>query len=64
VVEPWYGLVAPAGTPSEVVSELAAALRAALTDADLARRFLALGYEVVLDSPDEFAATIREELRR
>jgi tripartite-type tricarboxylate transporter receptor subunit TctC len=64
VLEPWYGLVAPAGTPPEVVSELAAALRAALTDPDLARRFLALGYEVVLDSPDEFAATIREELRR
>jgi hypothetical protein len=27
-------------------------------------RFLALGYEVVLDSPSEFSATIRAELRR
>lgn len=64
VVEPWYGLVAPAGTPPEVASELAAALRAALTDPDLVHRFLAFGYEVVLESPAEFGAAIRDELQQ
>lgn len=63
VLEPWYGLVAPAGTPPDVIAALAAALRAALTDETVAGRFKALGYEILLDSPDEFAAAIREELK-
>jgi tripartite-type tricarboxylate transporter receptor subunit TctC len=62
VLEPWYGLVAPAHTPHDVIAVLVAALRAALTDPDVARRLAAAGYEVVLDSPDEFAAAIRREL--
>jgi tripartite-type tricarboxylate transporter receptor subunit TctC len=64
VLEPWYGLVAPAHTPPEAIGAIATALRIALTDPEFARRLGALGYEIVIDSPDEFAATIREELRR
>ena len=64
VLEPWYGLVAPARTSPEAIGAIATALRIALTDPEFARRLGALGYEIVIDSPDEFAATIREELRR
>jgi len=63
VLEPWYGLVAPAGTPPDAVTALAAALRAFLTDERVAERFKSLAYEVILDTPDEFAAAIRDELR-
>ena len=62
VVEPWYGLVAPAGTPPDAVAALAAALRAFLTDERVAERFKSLAYEIILDTPDEFAAAIRDEL--
>jgi tripartite-type tricarboxylate transporter receptor subunit TctC len=61
-LEPWYGLVAPAGTPPDAVAALAVALRAFLTDERVAERFKALGYEIILDTPDEFAAAIRDEL--
>lgn len=63
VIEPWYGLVAPAGTPSDVVAALAAALRAALVDDSVATRFKALGYDIILESPDAFAAAIQDESR-
>lgn len=62
VLEPWYGLVAPAHTPHDVIAVIVTALRVALTDPDVARRLAAAGYEVVLDSPDAFAAAIRREL--
>lgn len=62
VLEPWYGLVAPAGTPPDAVAALAAALRAVLTDASVAANFKSLGYEIILETPDEFAAAIRDEL--
>ena len=61
-LEPWYGLVAPAGTPPDTVATLAAALRAFLTDERVAERFKSLAYEIILDTPDEFAAAIRDEL--
>lgn len=61
IAEPWYGMLAPAGTPAAIVAELAASLRAVLADADLARRFAALGYEIIADTPAEFAAAIRLE---
>ena len=45
------------------MTALAAALRAFLTDERVAERFKSLGYEVILETPDEFAAAIRDELR-
>ncbi len=61
VAEPWFGLVAPRGTPAAVVAEIAAALRAMRADPGVAQRFAALGYEAIDDTPDEFAAAIEAE---
>ena len=62
VVEPWYGIVAPAATPAAIVGELAAALRAVVTDAGVRQRFAALGYEAIVESAADFTAAMREEL--
>ncbi len=62
VAEPWYALVAPTGTPRDIVAEIASALRAALAEADLVRRFAALGYEPVAESQEEFANAILAEV--
>ena len=62
VAEPWYGVAAPAGTPSSVVSKLTTALHAMLADAAVAQRFASLGYETIVESPDEFGAAIRAEV--
>jgi len=44
------------------VSKLTTALHAMLADAAVAQRFASLGYETIVESPDEFGAAIRAEV--
>jgi tripartite-type tricarboxylate transporter receptor subunit TctC len=60
----WFGTVAPAGTPPEVVSKLNAEIRAALALPDIREKAVAAGAEPFANSPQEFAAFIREETRK
>lgn len=60
----WFGLFAPAGTPSEVVAKLNAEVVAGLRDADVRARLAGQGIEVVADSPDAFAATLGREIAK
>jgi tripartite-type tricarboxylate transporter receptor subunit TctC len=46
----WHGMYAPKGTPKPVLDQLNAALRTALKDADLNKKFEALGAVTVTDS--------------
>jgi tripartite-type tricarboxylate transporter receptor subunit TctC len=64
VVENWYALLAPAGTPPERVATLHAALAAALAQPETARRFTGLGTRVVANRPEEAAAFIRDEVAK
>ena len=57
----WYGVLAPAGTPREVITKLHAAIVRTLQDATIRERFLADGADPVGSSPDEFAAYMRTE---
>jgi tripartite-type tricarboxylate transporter receptor subunit TctC len=56
-----YGIVAPAGVPRPIVDKLNAALRGALGEPDVAKRFAALGAEVLASAPDAYAADIAAE---
>jgi tripartite-type tricarboxylate transporter receptor subunit TctC len=58
----WHGLVAPAGTPKEIVEKLARAARQALADPDTRRALADLGVEIAGGSPEEFAAYIKSEI--
>ena len=61
----WYGLLAPAGTPREVVGTLHAGIVKTLQDAAVRDRFLRDGAEPTPSaSPEAFAALIRAELAR
>lgn len=60
----WYGLLAPAGTPNEVVAKLAAEVARAVTSASVRERMMASGGEPTSSTPAEFAALIRDELPR
>jgi tripartite-type tricarboxylate transporter receptor subunit TctC len=60
----WYGLLAPAGTPREIVQALAAATTRATRDGDLRRRMLEQGADPVGSSPEEFGKLLREEVAR
>jgi tripartite-type tricarboxylate transporter receptor subunit TctC len=56
-----YGLLAPAGTPREIVERLNAELRKLLALADVKDRIAREGGDVLPSSPDEYAATIGRE---
>jgi tripartite-type tricarboxylate transporter receptor subunit TctC len=58
-------LVAPAGTPREIVARLNSEMAKAAAAPDLRKRFLDQGIELVASSsPDEFAAYIKAEVAR
>jgi tripartite-type tricarboxylate transporter receptor subunit TctC len=58
----WHGLVAPAGTPHDVIETLHRATVEALKDPDTRQRLADLGVEIAGSSPQEFAAYIANEI--
>lgn len=60
----WFGLVAPAGTPPEVIAKLNQAARRALEDPELQKSMLARGTAPKSTSPAEFSAFIRSDFER
>ncbi len=63
-VDTWWGLVAPAATPKEVVARLNQAFVAALQAPETQTRFAALMAEPVPTTPDEFASFMKAELAK
>ena len=57
----WMGLLAPAGTPKDVVQKLSEALAYAMNKPELKKRFHDEGSEIMHMSPDEFTSFVREE---
>jgi len=57
----WFGIAAPTGTPRDIVQRLNDEIRAILAQPDVQKRFADLGFDVVGDKPDEFAAFVRSE---
>ena len=57
----WFGLVAPAATPRDIVNRLSQELAKILRQPVLQARFANLGVEFSASSPDEFATYIRAE---
>jgi len=60
----WYGILAPAGTPSAIVTRLNAEINAAIRQPEVRERLAAEGAEVIGGTPEEFAVHIRSELAR
>jgi tripartite-type tricarboxylate transporter receptor subunit TctC len=60
----WLGLVAPAGTPRDIVAKLSAETNKALNAPDVKERLLAQGVEPVGSTPEQFTAHIESEMAR
>jgi len=60
----WYGILAPAGTPPEIVRRLNAEINRVLQAPDVRERLTALGTEPTGGSPDQFAQVIRADTAR
>ena len=64
IVRLWYGILAPAGTPSPLINRLNSEIVKALNAPDLKKRFADGGVEAVTSTPDEFAKFIVAETPR
>ena len=60
----WFGVLAPAATPREIVSRLNATIVKGITDADTRERLAALGGDVVGGTPAEFGERLRNDLAK
>jgi len=60
----WQAVVAPKGLPPEIRDKAQAAIVAALNDPQVKQQFLSLGFEVVANTPAQFAAFQQQEFAR
>ena len=58
------GLVAPAGTPKEIVDLLYREIAKAVAQPDVKERLAVLGFKPVANTPDEFSARIKLEIEK
>ena len=58
----WFGLVAPAGTPRDIVTRLSQELAKVAQQPALRERFAPQGVELSATTPEEFAAIIKSEI--
>jgi tripartite-type tricarboxylate transporter receptor subunit TctC len=60
----WFGMLAPAATPKDIIATLAAGVVRAARDPDMRKRLEEQGGEPVGSSSEEFAALLREEVAK
>lgn len=60
----WFGIIAPAATPLEIVSRLHTTLVKTISEKEVTQRLLSQGMEPVLNTPEQFAERIRQDLPR
>ena len=58
----WYGIMAPAQTPNEIIARLSDELRKAVATPEMAERMASQGYENAISSAEEMDATVRSDL--
>jgi len=61
-VDHMQGLLVPAGTPRAIVERLSAEVRKALDHPETGKRLVALGFEPIGNTPDEFARQIKAQI--
>jgi tripartite-type tricarboxylate transporter receptor subunit TctC len=63
-VTTWYGVLAPAGTPRNIINRLNGELVKIMHAPELREKLAATGTEPLTTTPDEFAAYIRKEIAK
>ena len=60
----WYGAVAPAKTPREIITRLSQEMLKALADPEVKERLASLGAEIVASTPEQTAAIFKADLAK
>lgn len=59
----WFGIVAPTGTPREIIERMHQDVKKALGDTEMKARFYAMGLTPVGNSPEEMARALQDETK-
>lgn len=57
----WFGILAPAATPKDVVNRLNTEIVAAVQLPNVREQLTKMGFEIVANTPEQYAAFLREE---
>lgn len=60
----WYGVLAPAGTPRDIVAKLNAEIVKSLRTGEMKKRIGADGGEVIASTPEEFTAVMKTDIAK
>ena len=60
----WFGILAPAGTPKEIVTRLNTEMVKIMRSPEITDRFNKAGVDVVASSPEEFSVFLKSEVAR
>jgi tripartite-type tricarboxylate transporter receptor subunit TctC len=60
----WFGLMAPSGTPQDILDKLARTLNVALKSEALQSQLKKMGYEPLGGTPDDFTRYVKSELQK
>ena len=63
-VNVWFGILAPAGTPKDIVARLNAEMVKIIRSPEVSDRFARAGVDPVASSPEEFSAFLKSEVSR
>ena len=64
IVDGWYGILAPAGTPQAILNKMSADIVRVMQMPDTRARIMDSGYEIIGSTPEQFGAHIRSEVER
>jgi tripartite-type tricarboxylate transporter receptor subunit TctC len=63
-LSPWFGLLAPAGTPDATVRRINADVAEVLKDKDLLEKFAAAGADPYVTAPEQFARILQDDIHK
>ena len=63
-LSPWFGLLAPAGTPEPVVRKINSDIAEVLRDKDVMEKFAALGADPYVTQPEQFGRILQEDIQK
>ncbi|MDO8298093.1 tripartite tricarboxylate transporter substrate binding protein [Lacisediminimonas sp.] len=63
-VSPWFAVFMPASTPKPIITKLNAALRDAMKDPDIKKKFESIGAEAIGSTPEALATHLNTEVAR
>ncbi len=60
----WFGVLAPAGTPSPIIEKLSASMREIINSEDIKKQFASRGIDPLASTPDAFRTFLQGEIKK